>query len=56
MAIDICIHVHTYVHVVSTFFKSSASNNTHKATIALLPSTMHPQSWTEPHIREKSCV
>ena len=24
-------------------------NNTHEATIALLPSTMHPQSWAEPH-------
>ena len=24
-------------------------NNTHEATIALLPSTTHPQSWAEPH-------
>ena len=30
----------------------SYSNNkdTHEATITLLPSTMHPQSWAEPHI------
>ena len=24
--------------------------DTHKAAIALLPSTTHPQSWAEPHI------
>ena len=26
-----------------------SNNNTHEATIALLPSTMHPQSRAEPH-------
>ena len=26
------------------------NNNTHRATIALLPSITHPQSWAEPHI------
>ena len=25
-------------------------NNTHKAAIALLPSTMYPESWAEAHI------
>ena len=31
-------------------FDDVTNNNTHKATIALLPSTTHPQSWAEPHI------
>ena len=30
--------------------KIVSNNNTHKATIALLPSTTHPQSWAEPHV------
>ena len=30
------------------------NNNTHDATIALLPSTMHPQSWAEPHIHVRT--
>ena len=31
-----------------------AENNTHKATLALLPSTTHPQSWVEPHIHVRT--
>ena len=32
------------------YWMVSNNNNTHKAAIALLPSTTHPQSWAEPHI------
>ena len=31
------------------------NNTTHEATVALLPSTMHPQSWVEPHTHAHTC-
>ena len=37
-----------YVYLLQMYMQ--ATNNTQEAAVALLPLTMHPQSWAEPHI------